>query len=101
MVYLVVSMLALYFDELSSNRAKVYSFYWAKIVWNLGSGGGSVTRAVASDSRGPRVKSIHWQKVILDIYCQLYWKDENKEKEAGNGPFKKMFEINIYHKRKC
>ena len=25
------------------------------------------------------------------VYCQLYWKDENKEKEAGNGPlFKKM-----------
>ena len=21
------------------------------------------------------------------VYCQLYWKDENKEKEAGNGPF--------------
>ena len=21
------------------------------------------------------------------VYCQLYWKDENKQKEAGNGPF--------------
>ena len=21
------------------------------------------------------------------VYCQLYWKDENKEKEAGNSPF--------------
>ena len=36
-----------------------------------GSGCGSVGRAV----------------VILNIYSQLYWKDENKEKEAGNGPF--------------
>ena len=27
-------------------------------------------------------------KIVLNIvYCQLYWKDENKEKEAGNGPF--------------
>ena len=23
------------------------------------------------------------------VYCQLYWKDENKEKEAGNDPFLK------------
>ena len=35
-----------------------------------------------SYSRGPRFESI-----LLNIYCQLYWKDENKEKEAGNGPF--------------
>ena len=28
----------------------------------------------------------------MNIYCQLYWKDENKEKEAGNGPF--FYEIN-------
>ena len=26
-------------------------------------------------------------KFILKVYCQLFWKDENKEKEAGNGPF--------------
>ena len=25
------------------------------------------------------------------VKCQLYWKDENKEKEAGNGAFKKPF----------
>ena len=55
--------------------------------WTMGSGGGSVGRAVASDSRGPRFESSHRQKFILNIYCQLYWKDENKEKEAGNGPF--------------
>ena len=24
------------------------------------------------------------------VYCQLYWKDGNKEKEAGKGPFKKQ-----------
>ena len=32
------------------------------------------------------------KKIILNIYCQLYWKDENKEKEAGNGIFKKITE---------
>ena len=26
-------------------------------------------------------------KKIFNIYCQLYSKDENKEKETGNGPF--------------
>ena len=29
-------------------------------------------------------------KFLLNIVnCQLYWKEENKEKEAGNGPFLK------------
>ena len=46
-----------------------------------------VGRAVASNSRGPRFKSSHWQNLYWTFYCQLYWKDENKEKEAGKGPF--------------
>ena len=53
----------------------------------MGSGCGSVGRAVASNARGPRFESSHRQKFIFNIYCQLYWKDENKEKEAGTGPF--------------
>ena len=52
-----------------------------------GGGCGSVGRAVASNSRGLWFESSHRQKIILNIYCQLYWKDENKEKEAENGPF--------------
>ena len=32
-------------------------------------------------------ESSHGQNFILNIYCHLYWKDENKEKEAGIGPF--------------
>ena len=52
----------------------------------MGSGCGSVGRAVASNWRGPRFESSHREKFILNIYCQLYLKDENKEKEAGNGP---------------
>ena len=59
----------------------------------VGSGCDSVGRVVASDSRGQRFESSHWQHFILNIYCQLYWKDENKEKEVGNGPFKKTIFI--------
>ena len=55
------------------------------------SGCGSVGIAVASNSRGPWFESSHRQKIIINIYSQLYWKDENKEKETENGPFlKKM-----------
>ena len=52
----------------------------------LGSGCGAVGRAVASDTRGPGFESSHWQLLLNIYYCR---KDENKEKEAGNGPFKK------------
>ena len=45
----------------------------------LGSGCGSV----GSNPRGLRFESI----------LQLYWRDENKETEAGNGPFKKTIRI--------
>ena len=51
-----------------------------------GSGCGSVGRVVASHSRGPRFKSSHRQKFILNIYCQLYWKDENEEKKSQEWP---------------
>ena len=53
----------------------------------MDSGCGSVGRAVASNSRGLRFESSHQQKIILNVYCQLYRKDENKEKEALIGPF--------------
>ena len=54
----------------------------------VGSGCGAVGRAVASNSRGLQFKSSHQKKIILNnVYCQLDWKDKNKEKEAGNGPF--------------
>ena len=48
----------------------------------MGSGGGSVGRAVASDTRDPWFESQHWQNFIY----QLYIEKENKEKEAGIGP---------------
>ena len=43
-----------------------------QLVKSMGSGGGSVGRAVASNSSGLRFKSSHWQNLILNIYCQLY-----------------------------
>ena len=57
-----------------------------------GSGCGSVGRAVASETRGPQSvriqSSANFYIGDLFVYCQLYWKDGNKDKEAGNGPFK-------------
>ena len=49
---------------------------------------GSVGRVVDSNSRCPRFKSSHRQKFILNIYCQLYWKDKNKEKRGRSWPIK-------------
>ena len=56
-----------------------------------GSGCDSIGKAVASDTRDPRFKSSH-QQILFTINCIWWmdWKDENKEKEAGSGPFKKV-----------
>ena len=61
-----------------------------ELLQGMGSDCGSFGRAVASYSS-------HQQKLILNIYSQLYWKDENKEKEAGNGPFKKLLQGILVH----
>ena len=52
-----------------------------------GSGCGAVGRAVASETRGPGFESSHLQ-LLLNIYLLLTVcrNDENKQKEAGNGP---------------
>ena len=51
---------------------------------------GSVGRAVASN---PEVRG---SNPAIGIYCQLFWKDENKEKESGNWPYlKKTYHDNI------
>ena len=56
----------------------------------MGSGCGAVGREVASDTSGPQFESSHRQSFYRAfVYCQLYRKDENKEKEAENGPFLK------------
>ena len=71
--------------------AKFRCHKWANhLAIRRGSGCGSVGRAVASDTRGPWFESSHWQKFILNIvYCQLYWKDDNKEKRGQEWPIKK------------
>ena len=65
-----------------------------------GNGCGSVGRAVASNTWGLQFESSHWQKFIcllnICLLSTVYWKDENKEKEAGNGPLKKLFQSWIH-----
>ena len=69
-----------------SERRKIYS-RWVKNSRQSGSGCGSVGKAVASDTRVRGLNPVIGE-VLLDIVnCQLYWKFENKEKEAENGPF--------------
>ena len=53
-----------------------------------GSGCGSVGRAVASDTRGPRFESSHRQNIYIEhisisilVFCQLHWKDEKRHRE--------------------
>ena len=54
---------------------------------------GSVGRVVASDTRGPRFESSHWQKLFILNICVLSTvcieKDENKEKRPGMAHFLK------------
>ena len=69
----------------------VHLHFYKELHW--GSGCGSVGRAVASDTRGPRFESSHRQKFnyLLNI-CLLstvYWKDENKEKRGREWPILK------------
>ena len=59
----------------------------------MGSGCGSVGRAVASDTRVRSSNPVIGKNLFIKNICLLtseYWKDKNKEKEAGNGPFKKI-----------
>ena len=60
-----------------------------KLLFSMGSVCGSVGGAVASDPRGSRFESSQLTKLLYRtlVYCQLYCKDENNEKEVGNGPF--------------
>ena len=58
----------------------------------MGSGGGSVGRAVAYDTRDPRFKSQHRQNLFTNGN-QI--EKTKKEKEAGNGPSKKLWWLDI------
>ena len=55
----------------------------------MGSGCGSVGRAVASDTRGLRFESSNQQTFNHIIIINCIEKTKIKKTEAGNGPFKK------------
>ena len=90
-IFLVKSFLGNFYRNLAF-------FYWShcrsktklqrELLSNVGSGCGSEGRAVASDARGPRFKFSHQQNLYgTFVYCQQYWKDENKEKSVlGSTP---------------
>ena len=56
-----------------------------------GSECGSVGGPIASDTREPGCELNH-HKILYTVF-KLYWKDEYKEEEAGNGPFKKLVNV--------
>ena len=67
---------------------------WLKfwVANKMGSGCGSVGRAVASDIRGPQFVSSH-QRIFIrkNIYCQQCWKDKKMKNQGmpyycGHGP---------------
>ena len=64
-------------------KSSFCAFWWTQVlqlnfaferIGCTGSRFGSVGRAVTSASRGLRIKSSHWQKLILHIYSKLYRK---------------------------
>ena len=55
-------------------------------MYMLGSGGGSVGRGVASDTRDLWFKSQQRENFIYQLYNK---KDETKKKQAGTGPSEK------------
>ena len=61
----------------------------------MGSGCGSVGRAVASNTRGPRIESSYRQD-LLNICFLSAVLIKIREKEAGNGPFFKRKRDKLY-----
>ena len=59
-----------------------------KLIKSLGRDCGSVGRAFASNTIGPRFESRHLQFFKRIYLLKKRYKD--KEKDAGNGPFKKV-----------
>ena len=56
----------------------------------------AVGRTVAFNTSGPCFESSHWQYLHSTfVFCQLFWKDEYKEKGAQNGPL--IFFAEIMH----
>ena len=57
---------------------------------DLGSGCDSVGRAVASDTRGPRIESSHWQNILnMDLLSTVLKKRKQRKKRPGLAHLKK------------
>ena len=61
----------------------------------MGSGCGSVERAVASNTRGPWYESSHRQYFITNIFTVNCLKNENKKKRPGMAHFLKKISLEI------
>ena len=59
----------------------------------LGSGCGSVGRAVVSDTRGLEFEYRHHQNFKMNIFTVNCWKDDNKRKRGREWPFKNSFQL--------
>ena len=64
---------------------------------NLGSGGGSVGRAVASDTRDPRFESRHQPNFIYHLYIKKVEETKIKYKRPGMANLYKMFHPRQQH----
>ena len=81
--------------NLICHKQKCLTKNYSTFSQSLGSGCGTVDSAVASDIRGPGFESSHRQ-LLLNMFTVCI-KDENKRKEAGNGPFKKNLFLKALH----
>ena len=82
------------------NQCSIFFFDWdahhCKTVKLSESGCGSGGRAVASSNRDSQFEYSHRQNLYWTfVYCKLYWNHENKEKEAGNDPLKKLVIVHL------
>ena len=70
---------------------------WKEPYQTKGSGCGSVGRAVASYTRGPRFESSHRQKFIEHLFTvNCIEKTKMKKKRPGMAHLKKQLQIGVY-----
>ena len=64
--------------------SKVKIAYWAVVVAQLVEQSLPILEVCGSN---PVISKIHLFLLNICLLSTVYWKDENKEKEAGDGPF--------------
>ena len=64
--------------------SKVKIAYWAVVVAQLVEQSLPILEVCGSN---PVISKIHLFLLNISLLSTVYWKDENKEKEAGDGPF--------------